>query len=102
LGKKYIHQCASGGYDVRETTDESSKVSHNRPENILKWSGGQQEQPSCKTPASVLENNTMVNIPAVTSTGNLLKTGACDRIPDDGFIAGTKKISVRARLLNQV
>lgn len=55
-----------------------------------------------ETPASVLENYTMVNIPAVASTGNLLETGVCDRIPDDGFIAGTKKISGQARLLNQV
>jgi len=55
-----------------------------------------------QTPASVLENYTMVNIAAVVSTGNVLETAACDRIPDDGFIAGTKKISGQARLLNQV
>jgi hypothetical protein len=51
---------------------------------------------------SVLQNYTMVNIPAVASTGDLLGTGACDRIPDDGFVVGTKKILGQARLLNLV
>jgi hypothetical protein len=35
----------SAGYDLRENTDESSKVSYNRPETILKWTVWQKSNP---------------------------------------------------------
>jgi hypothetical protein len=50
LGQKvWLSVFFSAGYDLRENNDESRKVSHNRPETILKWSVGQQEQLSCMT-----------------------------------------------------
>jgi hypothetical protein len=81
----------SAAYDLRENYDESSSVSQSARNHfeMIRWTT--RTAVLLETPDIVLENHTVVNIPAVASTGNLLGTGACDRIIDDGFIAGTKK-----------
>jgi hypothetical protein len=81
----------SAGYDVRDNNDESSSVSQPARNHFEMTTWTTRATILQETRDSVLQNYTTGNIPAVASTGDLLGTGACDRIPDDGFVFGTKK-----------